>query len=257
MKPAILIIILASLLSTPIHADTVIEFKNQNTKSQFLTDGKMARINTRGTDDYFLVDFADKTIYSVTAETKQISNLSASVPSLSGIQAPSISLKLKPLGKGPDIAGYPTTRYRLAANGEYCGSIYASREALKGTAVENMFDAIKTMADNHRQSLGGFAALIPVCQMAQMELANRLKEIGAPMRMQDKDGQIDSEITKILKNAAVEEHYYAFPAKSDRVSMGEKVESGQKQNSPADNNYRNRAETTLMRYYQEMTRQWR
>jgi hypothetical protein len=255
MKPAVLIITVAVLLSSPIHADTVIEFKNQDTKSQFLTDGKMARINTRGTDDYFLVNFGENTIYSVTAETKQVNNISASVPSLSGLQPPSISLKLKPLGKGPDIAGYPTTRYRLAANGEYCGSIYASREALKGTAVESMFDAIKTMSDNHRQSLGGFAALIPVCQMAQIELANKLKEIGAPMRMQDKDGQIDSEITRILKNATVEEHYYAFPEKSDRASMGEKI--AQKQNPPADNNYRKRAETTLMRYYQEMTRQWR
>lgn len=236
MKPAILIITLALLLSSPIHADTVIEFKNQDNESQFLTNGKMARVNTRGTDDYFLVNFDKNTIYSVTPEKKQVNNISDSVPSLSGIGRPSISLKLKPLGKGPTIAGYPTIRYRLLANGEYCGSIYASREALQGTAVENMFDTIKSMADNHLQSLGGFAALIPVCQMAQMELANKLKEIGAPMRMQNTEGGIHSEITRIVKNADVGAENYAFPAKYEMVSsMGETIESAQKLSRQADN----------------------
>ena len=91
MKPATLIITLALLISTPVRADTVIEFKNQNNESQFLTNGKMARVNTRGTDDYFLVNFDKNTIYSVTPEKKQINNVSDSVPSLSGIGRPSIS----------------------------------------------------------------------------------------------------------------------------------------------------------------------
>jgi len=246
MKPAIFFTPLAFMLGATAYADTVIEFKNQNSKSQFLTNGKMARINTRGTDEYMLVNFNKSTIFSISPEKKQIINVSDSIPSISGVKPPPIRLKLTPAGKGPAIAGYNTKKYRLAANGEYCGSIFASREALKGTAIEHMFDTMKAMADNHRQSLGGFAAVIPVCRLAQMELADKLREIGAPMRTLDQDGRIETEITMILKNAPVEAHNYAFPAKYEMISIGEKIESVQKDSPQMDNLQRNMPEMQRM-----------
>jgi len=225
MKKITLFSALALLLASTSHADTVIEFKNENNKSQFLTNGKMARINTRGQDDYMLVDFSNNTIYAITPEIKQIVNVSNSLPSISGIEPPRITLKLVPEGAGPVIVGYNTNKYRLSANGEYCGSIFASREALKGTSIESMFDTMKTMADNHHRSLGGFAAVIPLCQMARMELAEKLADIGAPMRTLDKQGRIESEITMIIKNSAVEAHNYALPSNYKMASVSDQIKS--------------------------------
>ncbi|MGB5455803.1 MAG: hypothetical protein WBO18_07500 [Gammaproteobacteria bacterium] len=219
MRPLIAFTTLSFLLCATAHADTVIEFKNQNQKSQFLTNGTMARLNTRGSDEYILVNFSNQSIYTVSPEKKQITNISDALPSISGVQPQPIRLKLKPVGTGPAIAGYSTVKYRLSANGESCGAIFASKDALKGTAVEDLFDTMKAMADNHLRSLGGFAALIPVCQMAKIEMADKLQEVGVPMRTLDQEGRIETEITMILKNAQVGAENYAFPLKYQTISM--------------------------------------
>ena len=241
MKAATSIIALACLFVSTASADTVIEFKHQGNESQFLTNGKMARINTRGTDDYMLVDFEKNSIYSVSSEQNQVVNLSDSLPSIGFTEPPKIEPTLKQLGEGPAIVGYPTTRYRFSANGEHCGSIYASKDALSGTAIEEMFDTLKAMADSHMQSLGGFAALIPVCQLAKIELANKFKEIGAPMRVTNNDGEIDSEISKIFKNASVETEYYALPARYQLAATDKEIKSADKQQK-ADNSRKYRSE---------------
>lgn len=263
------------ITTTAVSADTVIEFINENNKSQFLTNGKVARINTRGNDEYMLVNFKTNTIYSVTPETKQIINLSNSIPSVSGVKPPSIRLSIKPEGRGPKIAGYNTRKYSLSANGEYCGSIFASKDALKGTAIESMLGTMKTMADNHRKSLGGFAAVIPVCQMARIQLAEKLPQIGAPMRTTDKKGQIETEITMILKNAGVDAHNYSLPPGYEKVAMGEKIEKARTNSRQMDRMQKNTPEMQRMmremqqsgqippevlqrmQRYQEMTRQQR
>lgn len=235
MKLATSIIALAVLCVPTADADIVIEFKNQGNESQFLTNGKMARINTRGTDDYMLVNFDQSTIFSVTPGEQQVTNISDSLPAIGLSEPPEVELTLQPLGKGPVIAGYPTMRYRLSANGEYCGSIDASKEALQGSPIESMFDTLKNLANTHLQSLGGFAALIPACQLAQIELADKLADIGAPMRLINKDGGIDSEITRIVKNASVEAEHYALPTRDQMASTDKEIESAEKQHQQADN----------------------
>ncbi len=234
------------ITSTVVSADTVIEFKYSDTKSQFLTNGNMARINSRGTDDYKIVNFKTSTIYSVTPEDKQITNLSSSIPSISGVKPLSIRLDIKPAGPGPIIAGYDTNKYRLSANGEYCGALFASKEALRGSAIENMFGTLKTMADNHLESLGGFAAIIPTCQLARMQLVEKLQHIGAPMRVLNVEGNIDSEITSIIKNASVDPHNYSFPASYQKVSMDEKIEQVLSSSAQTERKPKNKAELRHM-----------
>ena len=232
--------------SSSASADTVIEFKYSDTKSQFLTNGNMARINSRGTDEYKLVNFKTSMIYSVTPEDKQITNLSSSIPSINGFKPPSIRVDIKPAGPGPVIAGYSTKKYRLSANGEYCGTLFASRDALKGSAIENMFGTLKTMADNHLGSLGGFAALIPTCQLARIQLVEKLQHIGAPMRVLDTEGNIDTEITSVIKNAGVDPHNYSFPANYRTVSMDEKIDQVLSSSTQTEHKPKSKAELRHM-----------
>jgi hypothetical protein len=238
--------------SSPASADTVIEFKYSDTMSQFLTNGNMARINSRGTDSYKLVNFKTSTIYSVIPADKQITNLSNSIPSITGVKPPSVRLDIKPAGPGPVIAGYNTKKYRLSANGENCGALFASKDALKGSAIENMFGTLKTMADSHLESLGGFAALIPTCQLARMQLVEKLQYIGAPMRVLDTEGNIDTEITSIIKNAGVDPHNYSFPANYRKVSMDEKIE--QVLSSSTQTEHKPKSKTELRRMMRELQR---
>jgi hypothetical protein len=255
MRNIILFSALAFLLtSLPASADTVIEFKYSDTQSQFLTNGNMARINSRGTRDYKLVNFKSGTIYSVTPEDKQVTNLSSSMPSISGVKPPSVRLDIKPAGTGPVIAGYSTKKYRFSANGEYCGTLFASKEALKGSTIENMFGTIKTMADSHLESLGGFAVIIPTCQLASIQLVEKLQHIGAPMRVLDIEGNIDTEITSIIKNAGVEPHYYSFPANYRKVSMDEKIEQVLSSSTQTEQEQRPKSKAELRRMMRDLQR---
>ncbi len=219
-----------------VSADTVIEFKFDGKQSQFLTDGKNARINTRNSEDFMLVNFDSNTIYTVNPAKKEVFNLSDSFPSITGIEPPKIRVDIKPAGNGPQIAGFQTRKFRLSADGDYCGMIYASKDALKGTDIESMFDTFKSMADSQLKSLGGFAAIIPSCQMARIRLTEKLPYIGAPMRVIDVEGNVESEITRIIKNARVEPHNYSIPKHFDNVSLDEKIEqakqAGRKQEEP-------------------------
>ncbi len=243
MFGALAFLVISSLAS----ADTVIEFKYSDTKSQFLTNGQMARINSRGTDDYKLVNFKTSTIYSVTPADKQVTNLSSSIPTISGVKAPAVRLGIKPAGTGPVIAGYNTNRYRLSANGENCGTLFASKDAIKGSTIENMFGTLKTMADSHLESLGGFAIMVPACQLARLQLVEKLQYIGAPMRVLDKEGKIDTEITSIIKNASVDPHNYSFPANYRKVSMDEKIDQVLSSSSTqTEHKPKNRAELRRM-----------
>ena len=221
---------LALLVCTAtVSADTVIEFKYDGKQSQFLTDGTKARINTRDTDDFMLVNFDSNTIYTVNPRKKEVFNLSDSFPSISGIEPPKIRVDIKPAGKGPQIAGFQTRKFRLSADGDYCGMIYASKDALKGTAIESMFDTFKSMADSQLQSLGGFAAIIPACQMARIRLTEKLPYIGAPMRVIDVEGNVESEITRIIKNARVEPANYSVPQNFNNVSLDDKIEQAKQE----------------------------
>lgn len=240
--------------SSPAFADTVVEFKYSDIQSQFLTNGSMARINSRGTDDYKIVNFNTGTIYSVSPEDNQVFDLSNAIPAFSGIKPPPLRLDIKPAGKGPVIAGYHTKKYRVSANGGYCGTLFASKEALKGSAIENMFGALKTMADKHLESLGSFAVIIPTCQLARIQLVEKLQHLGAPMRVLDADGNIDSEITGIIKNASINPQNYSFPASYRKVSMDEKVEQVLTSTSSPQTERKPKSRAELRRLMRELQR---
>ena len=242
--------------TTAVSADTVVEFKYSNEQSQFLTNGKNARINTRGTDEFMLVNFDRKTIYTVDPGKKQVFNFSDSMPSISGFEPPKVRVDIKPAGKGPQIAGYNTRKYRLSADGEYCGTIFASKDAVMGTSIESMFDTLKAMGESHLNSLGGFAAIIPSCQMARLRLTEKLAYIGAPMRVIDIEGKVESEITRIVKNARVAPQSYAIPAGYTQVSMDEKIEQAKQDSRETETEPMSRSETRRMQRETRGIRYW-
>lgn len=224
----------ALALPATLLADTVIELDNNNEASTFMSNGKKARINTRGKSDYMIVDYSNNAIYAVMPDQRQIINLNQSVPALSSNRAPEVKLAFAAAGPGPAIAGYATESYRFSANGENCGTIHASREALNGTSIGSMLDAMHEMAENHLKSLGGFAAAIPPCQQARMSLAKQVSRIGAPLQTLDAYGQVESRITRISKNVSVAAGSYDLPADYKNVSMADKITDAQKMHSNMD-----------------------
>lgn len=213
-----------SLLFAPFAlADTVVELVSQGAETQFLTNGSKARINTRNQSEYMLVDFSDNSIYAVMPEKKQVIRVSDSIPAISASAPPDINVKLTPAGPGPEIAGFPTNRFAFSANGEDCGTVYGSKTALQGTSIDKLLRAMSTMAEKHTRSLGAFAAAMPPCQLARLEFSKHLDITGAPLRIQDASGNIDSSVKRISTEARVDAAAYVMPAGYENVSAADKI----------------------------------
>lgn len=236
-------------------ADTVIELNSNAEAATYMSNGKKARINSSGKSEYLIVDFASNTIYAVKPDDRQIINLNETVPSLSSNEAPEVRLTFVPTGNGPVIAGYATKSYNFSANGENCGTIHASKEALNGTSISDMLDAMNEMADNARKALGGFAAAIPPCQQANMSLGTQVSTIGAPLQTLDADGHVQRSINKITKNVDVDASVYVLPADYQSSSMADKITDAQTMNSNMDHLQKHEPQMKeMMRQMQESGR---
>jgi len=226
----------AAALALPVTlpADTVIELNSHHEAATFMSNGKKARINTRGKSEYMIVDFASRTIYAVRPDEHQVINLNKSVPALSDNEPPEMKLAFVPSGNGPVVAGYATKSYRYSADGQDCGTIHASKEALNGTSIGSMLDAMNDMAENTRKSLGGFAAVIPPCQLASMSLGTQVSRIGAPLQTLNTHGEIQSAVDSIRKNVDVDAHNYELPADYQPADNGDRVADARKMNPEPD-----------------------
>ena len=222
----------AAALALPVTllADTVIELNSDNNAITFMSNGNKARINTSGKSDYMIVDFASKAIYAVSPDQHRIINLNQSVTALSDNAPPEVKLAFTPTGNGPVIAGYATLSYRYSANGEFCGTVQASKAALDGTSLGDMLEVMNEMAKNARKALGGFAAVIPPCRQADMSLGSQVSNIGVPMQTVDTHGQVQRSINKISKNVNVDASNYVLPADYQAVNVADKINKARQSN---------------------------
>lgn len=222
---------MALALPATLFADTVIELNGNNEAMTFISNGNKARINTRGKNDYMIVDYTSRAIYAVRPDERQIINLNQSIPRLGSSKPPELRLALTAAGNGPVVAGYATQSYRLSADGENCGTVHASKEVLNGTGIGDMLDVMNEMAENARKALGGFAAVIPPCRQAQMSLGSQVDRIGAPLLTVDAHGQVQSEIRSIRKNVSISADSYALPAEYQSAGVADKVMDTQQINT--------------------------
>jgi hypothetical protein len=225
---------MALALPVTLLADTVIELNSDTDAITFMSNGSMARINTSGKNEYMIVDFARKAIYAVSPDQRQFINLNQSVTALSDNAPPEVNLAFTPTGNGPVVAGYATRSYRYSANGEYCGTVQASKEALDGTSIGDMLDVMNEMAKNARKALGGFAAVIPPCRQADMSLGSQVNNIGVPMQTIDTHGQVQRSINKITKNVNVDASNYVLPPDYKAVNVADKINKAQQTNPDMD-----------------------
>jgi hypothetical protein len=72
------------------------------------------------------------------------------------------------------------------------------------------------------------------------------------MRVLDTEGNVETEITSIVKNAGVEPHYYAFPANYRKVSMDEKID--QVLSSSTQTEHKPKSKTELRHMMRELQR---
>ena len=228
---AALLLMLISILSTPLYAATVIDVQSMGHATQLLSDGRRARIDLPGEDGYMLADFRSQGVLMVVPGKKQIIDMGAGNDDASAVPGPRV--ELKPRGKGPVIAGYNTIKYSLVAQGQQCGYVFGSKQALRDRELNQLFAVLKTMLDSQRNALGSFAAFMNVCTLASMDFATHTDIIGLPMRMIDTNGLSLSEIKNIDTNAVVPTAVFEVPKGYKLVAMNGELAQIAESDTPA------------------------
>ena len=218
-------LLITLFLSSSVLAGTVIEIQNNNEDMSIMTDGQRVRMNMSGAD-YVIVDYKNKNVSVVDPQKQQVMQLNVDEVA-KGNSAPLVRTSVKRLSSGQMIAGYKTQKYSYTANGKSCGVIYGSADAYQVRDIKALLGAMKTMLEKQRAALGGFAAFVDDCTLADLQVVDHVNTIGMPMRT-EKNGRVESEVKSINVDVALPANTFVIPANYRNVTMQDEMKAATK-----------------------------
>ena len=230
-RPIVFLTVL-SLFSSTVFAGTIVDFRDQKGQdSQFLSEGKMGRLNMAGGKGYIILDYDQQSMKAVVPEHRKILDMNGDIPALSLGAQPleKTPLTIEPDGDGPEIAGYETLKYKLSVNGEFCGTAFASREALEETGMDKMFKALQRMAEQTMKSVAAMQTAMSPCERGLSNTFEHIESIGAPLRSLDKTGKVEVEVTRIQTDVSLPDDTFVIPSDYAVVNVAEKMKKVESQ----------------------------
>ena len=218
-------VVLLLAVSNTVMAGTVLQILNNNEMTTVLTDGRLARMNMSGAD-YVIVDYRKHTVKAVSPEKQTVMILSADKMS-AGNNGPEVRIDIKELGTGIEVAGYPTRKFSLSANGKPCGVVFGSKDVYTMDGIKELFQAMKTMMEKQRAVLGGFASMVDDCILADMKISDYVNRIGVPMRS-ERNGRVETEIKSIRYGVALPADTFVIPASYKVLSIQDQMNAAAK-----------------------------
>lgn len=186
-----------------------------------------------GGGDYMLVDTAKGTAYVVMPERKAALDLSESLRQADSADADQgVVTQFKQGGSGPTIAGYTTTKVDYSAAGQYCGSLFVSKAALKESGMGHIFGAIQKMMAQAQSFARAFNTNTDPCDAADRQVSGKIQEIGMPLRALDKKGMLESEVTRVDKNAKLPPAAFSFPNHYEVQNIAQMQQGAQQRMQP-------------------------
>ena len=225
MIKTIQFLLITLFLSSSVLAGTVIEIQNNNEDMSIMTDGQRVRMNMSGAD-YVIVDYKNKNVSVVDPQKQQVMQLNVDEVA-KGNSAPLVRTSVKRLSSGQMIAGYKTQKYSYTANGKSCGVIYGSADAYQVRDIKALLGAMKTMLEKQRAALGGFAAFVDDCTLADLQVVEHVNTIGMPMRT-EKNGRVESEVKSINVDVELPANTFVIPANYRNVTMQDEMKAATK-----------------------------
>jgi hypothetical protein len=214
-------------------AGTIVKVQSKNELTTMIIDGKKARMDMSASE-YVVIDYKNRKVSMVSPQEKQVMEMSmdalAGNSSSSGV--PKVRDSLSRRGAGPAIAGYATQKYSYSVNGKSCGDIYASIDAYNAKGMKELLKAMRTMVDQQRSMLGGLAGMMDDCTLADMQMVDRVENIGIPMRTV-KNGRVESEVVSIQTDVSISADSFAIPASYKKVSLEQQMEQARQAMPPA------------------------
>ena len=204
-------------------AGTIVKIQSNDELATMMTDGNKARLDV-SSSEYVVIDYQSRKVSMINPQEKQVMEMNMdALAGKSASSAPRVRDNLRQAGAGPAIAGYATNKYSYSVKGRFCGEIYASKDAYHAEGMKELLKAMRTMIDQQRAMLGGLAGMMDDCTLADMQMVERVENIGIPMRTV-KNGRVESEVKSIQTDVSLPADSFAIPASYKKVSVDQQVQ---------------------------------
>jgi hypothetical protein len=192
-------------------AATLIEIKGGGELTKIYQEGPMSRMEMPGNRGYMVIDSAQQTMYMVMPAQRMVMDMSDTLKNSPGADS-GVKVNISKQGSGPRVAGYKTTRYSYSANSKNCGTLFTSPDAMEDTGMSEVFEMMERMSSQAEAMMSSFNQNVDPCARSSSQLTNRLKDIGAPLRVIDVKGTVVSEVMRIDRKAKLPANAFTIPA---------------------------------------------
>ena len=197
--------------------------------SIFSSNGQLVRIESPQVPGFIIIDYASDEFFMVDMNRNEITKASLGKLDASN-EIEKLGLGLKDQGGGQKIAGYPTRKYQIVANGESCGSVYVSQGFLENREVRAIFESMRSIQQFSRRMMGGMSGVLPVCQRANMQMADVIESRGAPLKIIDASGMMLSEVVSVEFDKEIGSEQYQLPAGMAVVDISDRMNQAARDN---------------------------
>lgn len=210
--------ILLAVSSLYVSAATLVEVEQTNNQVQKMwIEGHQFRVDVAGNNEYMIADYKANKFYLVDPAKKEIMDMSNLI-SKNEQSTQGLKIEIKPLGKGPDVAGYATSKYQLSANGKQCRQVLISKQAQKDAGIGGLMEALSHIDIN---PMG--AQFMQDCDRASILFARKMKNLGMPLATIN-NGKLDDKVRKIQQNAALPAGGFKLPSGYRHVNLQQKIQ---------------------------------
>lgn len=213
----------ALLFASTVAADVQLRVKDaRGGVSTISGNGQVARIDDAARAQYVIIDFQRNEMQMVDPARGEVA-VSRLAEAGASAAAP-IDIRLRDRGDGPRIAGYETRKLVLRAEGEHCGTVFASARLLKEPGVRPLFESLRGVQRMAQGMSAKFGGMLDRCQRANLQLADALERHGVPMRVLDQQGRLVTEVLEVDTDKRIAADHYRVPGGMARIDMDRQID---------------------------------
>ena len=220
-----LLVLVFVTLSSNVQADLQIGIQSgDGSDSTISSNGLFAKMQDSQQPTYVIIDY-QKSLFSMVDPQRQkaMQATANDFASMGSVATTPVKLDLKKAGNGPSIASYASQKFTLSVDGQHCSTIFGSQAVLKKKGMQPLLDAMTQLQQQSQRMLSGLRGAVDPCTQAGLQMAKYFKVTGAPLRILDKNDQLESQITSINDNKNLPANTYDIPANFERINIKDQM----------------------------------
>ncbi|PLX85174.1 MAG: hypothetical protein C0617_05675 [Desulfuromonas sp.] len=171
-----------------------------------------------GRPEYMLLDNDRRQFFVVNPQERTVMDMSGAMAGGKDKgKGKRLRATFEKIGKGPKVAGLPTTRFHISAEGESCGEFLLSKKAREFAEHMSM---LEDFGESEQQQEMLYGAEEDPCDRAFGNTREIYEKHGIPLQVEDPQGMVVYRVLQLERNASTPEGWFTVPAGYDVVDVG-------------------------------------